>query len=244
MTLDAIRNLGDYAGFIFFTVTFVVVLVARRAGGNELPRPTKVMMLAAIGIYVLVTGSDAAGRLGLTSFIEPIEDHLETLFPVLAIGAVFSAYAARQYADLTRTQQALQQSHSLMMDVVDAAPAGIVFLDTTGHIAFANDTARDIMDLDEDAVTGVVAVPDWVMDGGDGDRPGNLIGLVSAESYSDRDVVLRWPTGWIIALRVSARPLSDDRGEVGGVVITFARPLPTAVRSVAAVAQPAGTPAE
>jgi PAS domain-containing protein len=221
--LEILRTAGDALGLIMFTVAMVMVL-ATPTRNDALPTPiAKWLMVAGTGIYVLVTASDLGTHFGIVSSVELIEDYLETLFPLVALGVAFASFAAQQYSDVLRTRRALQQSHDLMMDIVDGAPAGIMFLDAGGHIAFANDAAKDILDLVEDAEGSRISGPGWTIKTAGGAEPDTLAPLVEPEPYDFRSHTIEWPNGWVVDLKVSGRPLSDHTQQVGGMVVTFER---------------------
>lgn len=222
--MTTIAALGDIIGLVCFSAAFVIVAMTREVAGVRVPRPTKVLLLAAILVYIVVTSAEPIAALGGGDLIRPVEDNIETLFPVLVLGAMFTAYMAAQYEEMARTKQALLQTHELLNDVVDAAPAGIAFLDATGHVVFANDTARSILEITEDDETGGLGSPGWVLAGVEDARPGNLAALVRDEPFDARSVWLTWPTGRTIGVHMSGRPLADSRGGLGGLVVTFGHP--------------------
>jgi PAS domain-containing protein len=223
--LETLRIAGDIVGFATSLAAFLLVCATPANRGGERFQPAvKSIILAVLSVYVLVTASDVATQFGISSAGEPIEDYVESLFPLLVLGAAFAAYSAQQTFDVVRAQSALGQSNDLMLGIVDAAPAGILFLSSSGQIRFANDTAKHVLDLVEHPETAVMASPGWTVEGFEDEEPGMLHSLVDAEPYDDRSVALRWPNGWRIELLVSGRPLADSTSELGGVVVTFERP--------------------
>jgi PAS domain-containing protein len=182
------------------------------------------LLVATLGLYVIVSISDTLIWAHVTIFFESYDDYLESLFPVLALGVVFAAYSAQQFSDALRAQRALAQAHALMMDIVDGAPAGILFLGPTGLTVFANDAAKQVLDLEEDDATGAITGPGWVQEGVADARPGELSSLVRDEPYDGMPVTVKWPNGWAVDLRMSGRPMSDATGDVGGVVVSFEKP--------------------
>jgi PAS domain-containing protein len=221
--LEQMRFAGDLLGLLTFSAALVVVVsIPIRAG--RAPAPVSKWLLAAgIVLYVLVTASDVAAHIRITELGNSVEDYLETLFPLVALGVAVCAIGYEHEQAVARTRKALSQSHDLMMDIVDGAPAGIMFLDTAGHISFANDAAKEILDLVEDDDSGAITGPGWVVQGVKGSGPGDLTSLLSIEPYDNRPVSLEWPNGWFVSLRVSGRPLSDQRQRVGGIVVTIER---------------------
>jgi PAS domain-containing protein len=223
--LELLRIAGDLLGFVAFTTAFVMLAVTPADREKERFQPAvKWVMLAALGVYVLVTASDVATQFGITSAGEPVEDYVESIFPLLVLGAAFAAFSAQQTFDVARSQNALGQANDLMLGIVDAAPAGILFLSPDGRIRFANDAAKHVLDLVEHPDTASVLEPVWIVEDCEGAEPGALRPLVHERSYDGLPVALRWPSGWRIELRVSGRPLADATGEFGGVVVTFERP--------------------
>jgi PAS domain-containing protein len=223
--LESMRIAGDLLGLVMFTAAFVLLATIPTSQARTRFQPAvKWVMLAALGVYVLVTASDAATQFGITAAGEPIEDYLESLFPLLVLGAAFAAFSAQQNSDVGRAQTALGHANDLMLGIVDAAPAGILFLSSNGQIRFANDAAKHVLDLVESPEASTVLTPGWVVEGAEDAEPGALLTLVQDHSYEALPVALRWPSGWRVELRASGRPLVDATGELGGVVVTFERP--------------------
>lgn len=222
--MDVIGRIGDLLTLVTFPIAFIALLAHTLRRGRNDASLVSWLLLAALAVYVVIGVSDALIWAKVTRFFEPYDDYLETLFPVIGVGIVFAAYSGQQYADLLRGQRALARSHGLMMDIVDGAPAGILFLDPNGGPVFANTTAKSVLDMTEDEETGSMRVPGWVEDGVEGARPGEMLSLVRPEPYDDVPVRLTWPDGWAVDLRASGRPLSDATDELGGVVVTFEKP--------------------
>jgi PAS domain-containing protein len=123
-----------------------------------------------------------------------------------------------------RSTRAHGRTHDLMMDIVDSAPAGILFLGPQGQIMFANDTAREVLDLVESPGTGSIITPAWTVADHDDAVPGTLALLVHEKPFDGYPVTVRWPSGVEVLLRASGRPMHDARDELGGVVVSFERP--------------------
>lgn len=220
MMETATRGL-DILAAVTFTLALAVLLMTPAQRRGKFVPAVKWSIVAGLAIFVFLTGTDSIGQTHIGAFGSLFEDYVETLETVVALGAVFAMYAYQQYDDAVRAQSALERSHGLMMDIVDEAPAGILFLDDAGRIAFANETAKTILDLSEDPDTGSVTGPGWVVDGQDEAAAGALPALVAERPYEHRPVTLRWPNGWFVNLHASGRPLSDSKERLGGVVVTI-----------------------
>lgn len=206
-------------GFVGFAVAAVVLATVPADKDSFLNPLTKWFVFSALMVYVYVTASDTFDALGFDLWIDAIEDYVELLFPILVLVAVFSAYSHQQIGDLRRSQQALRSSHNLMMGIVDAAPAGILFIDVSGAIAFANQAAKEILDLEEDEF-GHFDAP-WFAGR---ERPDALLPAISKEHQVGVKIPVDWPNGWHVDLVVNTEPLVHAAGEMGGVVATFERP--------------------
>ena len=219
-----VRFAGDLVAVLGFATALVFLFLVPTRRGPSGNAVAKWVLAGAFGLYVLVEASVVLAKLGLPHMSDLLEDNFEVIFPLFALGAVFAAYNAQQLADSNRARRALTQQHDLMMDIVDAAPAGIVVLGPGGTVTFANGAAKDVLALREDLDTGALAGPGWVADGSPGASAGDLRVLLATEQYEGRPLMLRWPDGRTVHLRASGRPMLDARGELGGIVVAFERP--------------------
>jgi PAS domain-containing protein len=99
-----------------------------------------------------------------------------------------------------------------------------MFLDDAGHLAFANETAKEVLDLAEDPDTGRIESPLWVIRDSCGQQSDGFRSLVGEGCLDRVPFEVLWPNGWRVGLRISAEPLRDAEGNIGGVVATFERP--------------------
>lgn len=220
--MESLARYGDVIGAIGFGAAMLGLIATPAERHGTFVRGFKWTVAAFILIYLLITGLDAIGEAHLLGVFDLYEDFAQTLPAVLALGAVFVLYSTQQYRDVARAHRALEQSHDLMMDVVDGAPAGIMMLDAAGRIAFANETAKNVLDL-EDGSDGGVRGPGWVVRGDGSGEPDSLPALVRPEAFRGKEIRVDWPNGWFVKLRVSGRPLSDANDQLGGAVVMFER---------------------
>jgi PAS domain-containing protein len=216
-------RLGDLLTLVCSTAAFTLLLVTILGRPRAERTVASWLLLAAIGIYVTISVSDTLIALNVTTVFEPFDDYLEVLFPLLAVGVAFAHLSARQYDDAIRAESALERSHELTMDIVEEAPAGIVFLDETGRIAFANTVAKGVLGLEE-GHDGAAQAAAWILSGPWGNEPGRLTPLVHRDAYDGLPISLHWPDGRDVQLRVSGRPVAAGIGGEPGVVVTFERP--------------------
>jgi PAS domain-containing protein len=210
-------------GLMLFTPARPAIGMTRLVKGLIL---TVLAMLVVSSALLFMSEADMEDMLGPESepYVASLEDNIDTLFPLLVLGIAFAALSAQQYEDVVRSTRAHGRTHDLMMDIVDSAPAGILFLGPHGEITFANDTAREVLDLVESPATSAIITPAWTVAGLDGAAPGALATLVHDQPYDGWPVTVRWPSGVEVGLRASGRPLHDARNQLGGVVVSFERP--------------------
>jgi PAS domain-containing protein len=219
--METLSRAGDIIGAIAFSAAFLALVFTPSESDGRFTPVVKWTIVSILGVLLFLTGSDAVGQTHIGQLGELVEDQVANLQAVLALGAVYGMFAAQQYEDAVRAQRALAHSHELMMDIVDQAPTGILFLDDAGRIAFANETAKKVLDLAEDPETGVTTSSGWAADGPDAGPSGELPALVAYEPYDGRPVSVQWPDGRIVRLRASGRPLADAKDRLGGIVVTF-----------------------
>ncbi|MFA5844535.1 MAG: PAS domain-containing protein [Coriobacteriia bacterium] len=223
--MENVAILGDIVGFVCFLAAAVLLASTPTRPEREYTPALKWFLVSAFLVYVYSTGADIAEQFKLTHLPDYFEGYVETLFPVLTLCAVFAAYSAQQVTDVLRSQRALANAHELMTDIMDAAPAGIMFVDTAGRVSFANDAAKETLELSEDPETGRVTVPGWTVSAAGGPAADDFSALVSDVARGREPVSVLWHDGRRIDLRVSSEPLRDATGGVGGVVLTFERPI-------------------
>jgi PAS domain-containing protein len=223
---------GVVIGLVGFVAAFVLVAVTRARPAIGMTVLVKSLILAVLAMLVIssallfMSEADMEDVLGPASepYVAALEDNIDTLFPLLVLGIAFAAFTAQQYEEVVRSTRAHGRTHDLMMDIVDSAPAGILFLGPQGQIMFANDTAREVLDLVESPGTGSIITPAWTVADHDDAVPGTLALLVHEKPFDGYPVTVRWPSGVEVRLRASGRPMHDARDELGGVVVSFERP--------------------
>jgi len=217
---------ADLVAFWAFVAT-IAVLFATPTDTWLMDAATRGFLAAGAAIWVYSTAADLFEGFLVASKLNWYEGYVEMLFPALALMAVYSAYAAQQLGDMASSRRALAHSHDLMMTIVDAAPAGIMLLDDAGNVTFANETARDVLDLAEDPDTGRDLSPGWTIHAADGGTAPGFSALVN-EAHAERvPLLVEWPSGWRVELQVSTEPLRTDSGALGGTVATFEPPIGT-----------------
>lgn len=220
----AVSFIGATVALISFSVLAYVLATTHAAGTDVLGISTRRTLLAGALLYVYVAAAWLAVALHMVPGVTEYEGYIEIIFPVLLFAAASAARNAQQIGDLEHSQRALGASYDLMLQIIDQAPAGIVFLDDVGHMTFANDAAREVLDLEEDEETGRLKPPVWTGTGPDG-GPFDFTALAGTDVRMENiPVVVQWHSGWKVKLRVSIEPMRDATGKIGGHIATFERP--------------------
>lgn len=221
--MDTLTNLGDIVGLIGLVTASALLLATPSLSGLD-TKASRSFLVLALMVVAFATTSDIADRYGLLRSLDAYEGYVETLFPIFLLMSVYSAYSAQQVGDLRLSQRALSQSHDLMMGILDSAPAGVMFLDSSGRITFANEAAKVVLDLTEDEETGEITSAQWVVRDSAGNETSDLAPVCKRPGLRAEQMTVQWPNGWQVGLRVSTQPLGDSAGRPAGVVMTFEVP--------------------
>lgn len=217
---------GDIIAIVGFLIAIGIALATSTGGDSPLSPFSKLLMITAFATRVYVSASKVYSFYAGPNFFEDFGDYIEVLFPVMVVLSVASAFMAQKMEDLDLSQRAMHATNEMMLNMVDAAPAGILLLDGAGNITFANDSARDTLDLTENPDTGGLVSPGWTVWDPMGIAMPDFSFLVHGSSARPVKVRVEWPDSeWKIDLAVSARPLQADGTRSDGVVATFESPV-------------------
>lgn len=138
------------------------------------------------------------------------------IFRMAAVGAVggaiiggFDALRLHQQHEASRTQEALEE-------LVTAAPAPIIALDTEGRVELWNDAAENLFGYPAEDVIGdpyPLVPPDK-----DAEFENHLDRILSSESLRSVETTRQGKDGSMVTVRIYARPLHDPTGDVHGVI--------------------------
>lgn len=224
--MAVIANIGDIIAIVGFLIAIGIALGTSSRGDSPLSPFSKWLMITAFATRVYVSASKVYSFYAGPSFFEDFGDYIEVLFPVMVVLSVASAFIAQKMEDLDRSQRAMHAANEMMLNMVDAAPAGILLLDGAGNITFANDSARDTLDLTENPDTGGLVSPGWTVWDPMGIAMPDFSFLVNESPAWPVKVRVEWPDSeWRIELAMSARPLHTDGTRSAGVVATFESPV-------------------
>jgi PAS domain-containing protein len=224
--VNVIVELLDLVALVGFAIGGFVLLRTWSGDRSALSEGAKWFLIAGASVDVAVTANDALGRFGLPSPIEPFEGSLEVLFVPLMLVAVYSLVARQQLNDTRRAYDDLLQTGDMMIRAIESTPAGTVWLDTEGHIAFANPAAQAMLDLAGASDEPASEEPDWIVRIGASTGTKASIGpdfakLVRRDPLHDLSVIVEWPSGYRRRFSVNTAPTFGGDGRLEGVIASF-----------------------
>lgn len=223
--MNVIIPVVDVIAFVAFALAFGLVMTVRSDADGPISGVAKMCMLGMLAVYVFAMGSNVLEHAGITAVLDPVEDSLEILFPPLGLYAAYALYVRQRERELLASQRVSQRSQEMVLGILDSTPAGIIVLDGSGRITFANQEAKAVLDLVEDEV-GTFTTPGWLVHvaGGSGERDFSAL-LRAVHGHSGVPVAVEWPNGWRVDVSVRTEQLCDSAGRVGGMVATFLPPV-------------------
>ncbi len=157
------------------------------------------------------------------------ENAVRGAFEVHAIQTAPNHMAAffRDITERKRAEVALQRERDLVASIMETSPVGIVLMDRTGRISFANQRATRILGLTKNEITArVYDAPEWRITAYDGgpfpadDLPFAKV-MTTRRPVFDIGHAVEWPDGRRVLLAVSGAPILDPAGVVEAVVATI-----------------------
>ena len=125
-----------------------------------------------------------------------------------------------------RVEEALARERDLVARLVETSPAGIVVVEQSGRIIFANDQAERVLGLSRAEISQrTYNAPEWHITDHDG-RPVAEEALPFRKVYEsgrplyDIRQAIAWPDGRRVLLSINAAPLFAANGEVEAMVAT------------------------
>jgi len=123
--------------------------------GRGLEFGTKFAAVTMLALYLFVSISNVLEHAGITAAFDKLEDYAEVLFVPLIAYVALSSASANRLRRSQRMQEQLRAEHDFSTTVMNATPAGIVLVDSTGHVMFGNERARKLLgEVAEEAFAG------------------------------------------------------------------------------------------
>lgn len=216
----------DVISLIAFGIALALVIRERFEEFQPYARIIRTFLALAVFVYAFVAFSNILEHAGITAKLDEYEDYVEILFVPFVAYAIYSMNTSRLFNDARRAEGLVRAEHELLTTIVDTSPAGIMLVTPSGAIAFANDTAKEMLRLQSAQETGDLAMPgDLICTSTESAlaQPLSLESLARGETFRGSVCIVE-TGGRKIALSVSASPLGEtDRPGDGahGSVVSF-----------------------
>jgi len=215
----------DILPWLGFTTAMVMVLLMPVVAGGAVSRGAKWFFFASLACYMQGTTASIAGHLTtVPAAVTTVVDAIEVLWIPFILFGVYSMYARQQLNDAFTAQQSVLQTGEMMESILETTPAGIVVLDPTGWITFANGTARRLLDLEEVPDLGSLRTPGWKVTCGaaEGEEPrADFQGLLFEGDAQGIPVCVEWPNGWRRRFTANSAPVHAGDGTMTGAIVAF-----------------------
>jgi signal transduction histidine kinase len=215
-------SLSDIVSAIAFAVALVLVLMIPARWFGPAGRVTKGFMAVAMCLYLFVGVSNTLQWAKITGALDPAEDYMEILFVPMIAYVVYSLAASQRLRAVEDAEERIRAEHELLESILETSPSGIMVIDGEGLVSFANDGARDVLQLEETDDSGHYRIPESVTMGAEPGQSRRASEALSelANQGPARSVVRfvqtqgERPT----AIEISAQPLT---GQTGETVVSF-----------------------
>lgn len=141
MSLPAIADI--VALLAFGTAVYFVLRIPGNAPG--VGRYVKSTLLAASGVYFLVSISNMLEHAGITDMFDVYEDFAEVLYIPLVAWVLYNRISAQRLLEAQRAEESIRREHELLVNILNTTPAGILVADGDGSVAMANEVAEQMI---------------------------------------------------------------------------------------------------
>ncbi|MBC8509100.1 MAG: PAS domain S-box protein, partial [Chloroflexi bacterium] len=167
----------------------------------------------------------------LWTFALPREITIDVLrkisLPVMLIypvGTVLLGLILQRRSQRLEGQQTIREERDLFALISETSPVGIVMVDRSGQIEFANAQAEKILGLSRNMITQrSYNAPEWKVTDSDGEPfpeeqlPFRQV-MDTLKPVQNVIHAIQWPNGRRVLLSINAAPLFDQAGKVNGMI--------------------------
>jgi PAS domain S-box-containing protein len=216
----------DIGPMLGFTLALIAVLILPVRSGGAFSRASKSFFFASIMCYFISAGTSIVGHFIIVpADFNTVMPLVELLWVPFILFGVYAMYSQQQLNDAAEARHAVVRSGEMLESVMETTPVGVVVLDGSGRITFANPEARRLLDLAAGQAADM-ANPAWSVSIGDyrdvaEERSSDFLGLVGPDALINESVTVSWPNGWRRRLLVNTTPLADEAGGPSGAVAAF-----------------------
>jgi PAS domain S-box-containing protein len=136
-------------------------------------------------------------------------------------------FTALDISERKNIENELKEKTSFLSTLMETSPVGIVTVDKTGNITYANKRAEQILGLTKEKITSITYdAPLWNhtdLDGSplpDEKQPFNIV-KKSLKTVLNIQHGITWPDGNVVILSINATPIKNNNGEFNGMIASI-----------------------
>jgi PAS domain-containing protein len=218
--MNTLLVVSDAVSMLAFIAAALVAAFARFES-PLITRAVRWSFVVAMSLYGLTGISNMLEHAHITAYFDVYEDYAELLFiPALAFmaNAILQNW---QFENVTQSARSTRQQNDLLLNIVDTVPGGVLVVDPTGAVVFANEGAERILGMKSDSFGSLRVTPSWRLSDPMTGRPVTLEQIASGSRIVRMPLRATWPDGRSASLVFSATPMNVQDGALGGSVIGF-----------------------
>lgn len=217
---------SDILALVLFAVATVVIVSIPSGGNSPFSVGAKSFLLAAVAANTLVTIGSALRPTNVFPLLHDAQGGLELLWVPFSAFMAYSLYTRQQVLEVETLRRSAVQANEMLESIMHTTQTGIVVLDPTGAITFANGAARQLLDLEEAAgVGGWISISTGLDVGMESERK-DFAALCTERKLSNVTLTVTWPNGWRRRLLVNTEPALREDGRLVEVVAAFVETEP------------------
>jgi PAS domain-containing protein len=211
---------SDVISMFAFAAAAIVGLVGK-VESPLVTKPVRYVFVAAMCLYAFVGFSNVLEHAGITAALDIYEDFAEILF-VPALAYIASTMVQNYQIDReAKSSRVMRQQNDLLLNIVDTVPGGVLVVDPTGAVTFANEGAERILGMASDTGGSVRLTPSWTLHDPLSGAEVTLGEIASGGPLMRKPLLVQWPDGMSTEFIFSATPMNAKGGELGGSVVAF-----------------------
>ena len=134
---------------------------------------------------------------------------------------------SRDITERKNIENELKEKSSFLSTIMETSPVGIVTVNKTGNITYANNRAEQILGLVKEEITSsTYDAPLWnhtELDGSplpDEKQPFNIVKR-TLDTVLNIQHGITWPDGTVVILSINATPIKDNNGKFNGMIASI-----------------------
>jgi len=211
--------------FIAFLAILMALVILWRGWNRALERDAKLLLTGLLALTLFHYLSNALEWGGITKALDPFEDYIEILEPVLWAFFFYTFLKAVEITERKRVEEALRKSEESLYTTLNSIGDAVIATDTDGNITLMNPVAEKLTGWTLEEARGKPLTKIFHIVNTQTKEPtvnpvkrvlesGEIVGLANHTALIARD-------GTEYQIADSGAPIRDDNGNISGVVLVF-----------------------